>query len=58
LNAAKNICTSKSNEIFPFKHIGYNPIFLNPNPHGFIAKPKPLLVAEKSHYYPTPCSAL
>jgi hypothetical protein len=31
---------------------------LKPNPHCFIAKPKPLLVAEKSHCYPTPCTAL
>jgi hypothetical protein len=29
---------------------------INPNPHCFIATPKPLLVAEKSHYYPTPCT--
>jgi hypothetical protein len=30
---------------------------INPNPHCFIAIPKPRLVAEKSHYYPTPCTA-
>jgi hypothetical protein len=30
----------------------------SPNPHCFITIAKKLLVAEKSHYYPTPCTAL
>jgi hypothetical protein len=30
----------------------------NPNPHCFIAITKAQLVAEKSHYYPTPRTAL